>query len=210
MEPTEVLKIWNYKAGYQVRTEIHDGSAYGCSDTMMRVAYSTDGAYIGDSVSAYRKAKRFGIQQWEKSADDHNVCSIGFSPRDQKWYGWSHRAIYGFGIGSDCKKGDCGYIPEDGEDYLDEMIAWWTDEYCEKIWGEHGTHQQEYYDYIEVPCSKKGMGAYAPDPESKTLGEIEHGVWVHSLYNDKVPNEKLRGTTKSNFSPYPDFGKGDQ
>ena len=35
--------------------------------------------------------------------------SIGFSEKEQKWYGWSHRAIYGFGIGSKIKKGDCGY-----------------------------------------------------------------------------------------------------
>lgn len=26
-------------------------------------------------------------------------CGLGFSEKEQKWYGWSHRAIYGFGIG---------------------------------------------------------------------------------------------------------------
>lgn len=26
-------------------------------------------------------------------------CSIGFSEKEQKWYGWSHRAMFGFGIG---------------------------------------------------------------------------------------------------------------
>ena len=39
----------------------------------------------------------------------HEVPQIGFSETEQKWYGWSHRAIYGFGIGSEVKKGDCGY-----------------------------------------------------------------------------------------------------
>lgn len=29
----------------------------------------------------------------------HNVESIGFSEKEQKWYGWSHRAVAGFGIG---------------------------------------------------------------------------------------------------------------
>lgn len=38
-----------------------------------------------------------------------NVPSIGFSEEEQKWYGWSHRAIYGFGIGSEVKKGHAGY-----------------------------------------------------------------------------------------------------
>lgn len=28
-----------------------------------------------------------------------NGASIGFSEKEQKWYGWSHRAIQGFGIG---------------------------------------------------------------------------------------------------------------
>jgi len=37
---------------------------------------------------------------------------LGFNPKEQKWYGWPHRVIYGFGVGSKCKKGDCGYIPE--------------------------------------------------------------------------------------------------
>jgi len=27
------------------------------------------------------------------------VCSIGFSTAEQKWYGWSHRAMCGFEIG---------------------------------------------------------------------------------------------------------------
>ena len=36
-------------------------------------------------------------------------CGFGFSEEEQKYYGWSHRAIYGFGIGSKVKKGDCGF-----------------------------------------------------------------------------------------------------
>ena len=29
----------------------------------------------------------------------HNVCSVGKSAVDGKWYGWSHRAMVGFGVG---------------------------------------------------------------------------------------------------------------
>lgn len=43
--------------------------------------------------------KRFGIEQFEPGA-------IGFAPKSQKWYGWSHRAVYGFGVGHTVKKGD--------------------------------------------------------------------------------------------------------
>ena len=31
---------------------------------------------------------------------------VGYSARERKWYGWSHRAIYGFGLGVRLKKGD--------------------------------------------------------------------------------------------------------
>ena len=45
--------------------------------------------------------------------EEHGIketkCGVGFSEKEQKWYGWSHRARYGFGIGSKCKKGDVHY-----------------------------------------------------------------------------------------------------
>lgn len=52
---------------------------------------------------------------WEKHGIVKKIHSIGFSEKEQKWYGWSHRAIYGFGIGSKVKKGDCAYTEERGE-----------------------------------------------------------------------------------------------
>jgi hypothetical protein len=47
----------------------------------------------------------------ERRTPESNVCSIGFSGHDGKWYGWSHRAIFGFKIGSKCAKGHCHYKP---------------------------------------------------------------------------------------------------
>ena len=43
----------------------------------------------------------------EKIWKNSNVCSIGFCEKEQKWYGWSHRAMYGFKVGDKVKKGDC-------------------------------------------------------------------------------------------------------
>lgn len=57
------------------------------------------------------------------------TAQIAFSPKEQKWYGWSHRAIYGFGIGYIAKEGDCctisGALPEYVEDNpnLDKSVA---------------------------------------------------------------------------------------
>lgn len=36
---------------------------------------------------------------------------------DGKYYGWSHRAVYGFSVGDTVKKGDIGY-DGDGEPYV--------------------------------------------------------------------------------------------
>ena len=51
---------------------------------------------------------------------------VGFSPKDGKWYGWSHRAIYGFEIGSTCKKGDCHYHAANEEDEIEAAIQFWS------------------------------------------------------------------------------------
>ena len=51
----------------------------------------------------------------DKEITDNLTHGVGFSPKDNKWYGWSHRAIYGFEVGSKCKKGDCHYTEDKGE-----------------------------------------------------------------------------------------------
>ena len=61
-------------------------------------AYSNKGGYIGNKENVKRLVEHYGIFP-EKSAVDHKVCSIGFAEKEQKWYGWSHRAIFGFKIG---------------------------------------------------------------------------------------------------------------
>lgn len=56
-----------------------------------------DGCYIGDEKTAKMLAEK-GIAP-ERAQEDCDVCSIGYSDKDKKWYGWSHRAIQGFGVG---------------------------------------------------------------------------------------------------------------
>ena len=59
--------------------------------------------------------------------DVHPVANIGFSEKEQKWYGWSHRAIFGFGVGSHVKKGDCAYCPCDMSDFVSDCVRFWAD-----------------------------------------------------------------------------------
>ena len=60
--------------------------------------------------------KRY-IRAAEDWKEKHGIVEerpgLGFSESEQKWYGWSHRAFYGFGIGHVCKEGDVG-VSKDG------------------------------------------------------------------------------------------------
>ena len=62
--------------------------------------------YIGDPKTA-KMLESKGITEFYPCKPDHKVASVGFAPKEQKWYGWSYRAIYGFKIGDKVKKGDC-------------------------------------------------------------------------------------------------------
>lgn len=67
-----------------------------------------DGSYIGGADDVYRLVKRFGITEFY-DYDEPKTSSIGWSPSEQKWYGWSHRAITAFGIGSKRVEGNIGF-----------------------------------------------------------------------------------------------------
>ncbi len=88
------------------------------------VVYSKiDGGYVGTPENAYRFLQQ-GLTLIQKARPTHKVCSIGFNPCEHKWYGWSHRARYGFGIGDIVKEGDCcassGYTEEYLKDHPEE------------------------------------------------------------------------------------------
>ena len=80
-------------------------------------ARTATGEYIGTPRIAAFLVRR-GIAP--ELIPGNRVCSIGFCDREQKWYGWSHRAIYGFGIGDVVSEGDCTNSSGWTEDYLRE------------------------------------------------------------------------------------------
>jgi len=95
------------------------------SDDDGMVYYSKfDGSYI----------TRVGMEKYVKFLADRNITEqlthgIGFSSKDNKWYGWSHRAIFGFTIGSTCLKGDCHYMPSSDDAEIEKAINFWSDEH---------------------------------------------------------------------------------
>ncbi len=64
----------------------------------MKGAQNKSGDYIGEVSAAEMLCDKMGIDP-EVSKPGNSVCTIGFCIRERKWYGWSHRAIAGFGIG---------------------------------------------------------------------------------------------------------------
>lgn len=157
---------------YFLKTEDFQG-------TSLTSAYTPEGHYIGNEEWA-KKLEELGIVP-ELRTPTSNVCSIGFCEREQKWYGWSHRAMYGFGVGSQVKKGDCAYQASAPEDFLQQ---------CLSFWGDCDYHAEATARHAEQDGVK--------------------GVLVEWMYNGEVPNEKLRGTISGMFTPYPEtWGRGE-
>lgn len=135
------------KWGYVVLKYVTDGLAG--EDVVLETAFTwPDLYYIGDRKTAYFLCAKKGIKPQpinpikkeeentaQKAKDllngiemkiPYQICSIGFCEKEQKWYGWSHRAIYGFGIGSRVRKGDVAYQPVDKYDLAEEMVKFWA------------------------------------------------------------------------------------
>lgn len=146
--------------------------------TVLTNAYNNCGDYIGSPDDAGKLFKR-GINP-ELINQDYKVCSIGFCKNENKWYGWSHRAIYGFGVGSKVKKGDTNYIAPDRESFLNQ---------CKDFWSE-----MEKDVSVNV-TAKEGINETIDD-EDKTRFEI--GVWVNF-----ESAKKSRSEISSIFTAYP-------
>lgn len=99
-----------------------------------------DGSYLtraGMEEKGFKYLLRLGItdQLQNTKSNSNHTTNIGFNPEEQKWYGWSHRAIYGFGVGSKVKKGDCAYCPTDKNDFLDDNVRFWSDDHHKNVKG---------------------------------------------------------------------------
>lgn len=154
--------------------------------TLITKAYSNyNGCYIGDEKFA-EKLLQMGINP-EPSYPDHDYCSIGFCEKEQKWYGWSHRAIYGFGVGSCVKKGNIGYNASNEEEWVESLVNFWRDEETQN-WIRY---------FIE----------YMDDNVALTTFKI---LVIEYEYNDVVPNKSLHGTIGRKIERIPEtFGRGE-
>ena len=146
-----------------------------------KVYYSKlDGSYLGrvGMENDLNYLLKLGITEQVQSG-------LGFNPIEQKWYGWSHRAIFGFGIGSECKKGHCHFEPSNVDEFKED---------CLRFWGDTDMEETNKVNPIAEEGTQDGR----------------LGIWVRYTYDDKIPNEEMRGQISGVFSEYPEkFGKGE-
>ncbi len=95
-------------------------------------AETPEGHYIGEEERARHLVEKRGIAP-QLADDKKNVCSIGFCEKEQKWYGWSHRAIFGFGVGSTVKPGDVAYTADTPEGLIEQHVSFYADGDQEKV-----------------------------------------------------------------------------
>ena len=94
---------------------------------MVNVYSKRDGGYVGLPEDVWMYEQR-GIDNIQKANEDHKVCSIGYNIKERKWYGWSHRAMFGFTIGSKVKMGNCGFMPSNVTEMIDDLKRWYDDD----------------------------------------------------------------------------------
>lgn len=210
----DVGKIRRYKKrGYVLINTVTDvvemHSAYSCPELQ----------YIGDTKTAYRLWKKFGITEFypideytpatiKKDVIDRakdlltygnelipylqraKVCSIGWSPEKKKWFGWSHRAIYGFTIGSKVKKGSCAFIPSNKEDFIEDLLNFWEMN-GDGSWFIEDSFKKRLLDYKEV--EKKGQKGIEIKSEIRFFGR----------------QKGRKSEIQTQFEPYPKWGKGE-
>lgn len=119
----------------------------------MKSAYSwPDLYYIGNSSTAFRLNRKYGICEFYPHRKEDYIparempllektkklllgqdtlelrrspcCLIGWSEKEQKWYAWA-RALYGFSIGSQVKKGDIAFAPANKQDFIEDIVSFW-------------------------------------------------------------------------------------
>lgn len=107
------------------------------ADFLKEVAHVDDMEIGGEKTRVYKSKfddsyiTHVGMEDKVKFLADREITQelthgVGFSPKDEKWYGWSHRAIFGFKIGSTCKKGDCHYRAANEADEIEAAILFWS------------------------------------------------------------------------------------
>jgi len=156
-------------------------------ETLMTTAYTDDGYWIGDVDTAKYLCVERGISPRPHEGVERGQlrpCNHGWCEKEQKWYGWSHRAIFGFGVGSEVKRGSCAYVPTNMEDARLEAIRFWSDDRRHNV-----------------------IATLAEDEDGETCFEVS---WTNTSDPNLIKNEAIRGRKDGSiYYPPRIFGKGE-
>ena len=147
--------------------------------------YFTDGAYyrnlyLGSINTAYKLFKK-GLQYFEGISIDSKIASIGYCKKEQKWYGWSHRAMLGFGVGSSVKVGDCAFKPGNLRDAFLEVCNWYKDKRIIVSTHDDGIYTRKAGDEsIKNDFSLNWVLEPGTEPENLN----GHGEWTAENFSD--------------------------
>lgn len=111
------------KGGYVVRTErvcLEEGEA---EPVEMEIAYTLEGVHIGEPEWA-AKLDSLGIKP-ELINPHHSTAFVGFSEKEEKWYGWS-RGFCGFKVGDSVSFGDVAFKPRNENEWVAAAIHFWV------------------------------------------------------------------------------------
>ena len=158
---------------------------------LKEVAYVGDMEIGGEDLKVYKSKfddsyiTHVGMEDHVKFLADREITKeltpgVGFSPKDNKWYGWSHRAIYGFEIGSTCIKGSCHYKGSSLAEQEAAAILFWTEEHHLNL-RSNGVVEENGEKYFDIQWD----------------------------YDNEVINEKLRGTTGGSHHYITSLGRGE-
>lgn len=155
---------------------------------IIEALYTPDGYYIGDKNHAKRLIVDRAItpHQFNNAVVpfSHVPCSIGFCEKEQKWYGWSHRGIGGFGVGSTVKLGDIAFKPSNLEETVAKAMSFWSDP----------GHLNMAYTLVPYPDGTPDLIVIS---------------WTYASDEKLIPNTKLHGQTTSVTWVVRDFGRGE-
>ena len=185
MGNVKILKRKDFKY-YYVQTEEIEDSKVSETPTKLGVAYTIDGDhYIGNSDDAKMLETKYDIKP-EPISKDHKICSIGFSEKNQKWYGWSHRAIFGFGIGHKVKLGDANYRASNQDEFVEKIKSWYKD---------------PMYSNLSISKEKEGV---------RIKYEILHEVKADKFQETLHPLYEASKSKTDFLEPWPEkWGKGE-
>lgn len=149
-----------------------------------KVAYVGESDIEGDNDQVYYSdfdgsyITHVGLEASLKFFAEHEITEelthgVGYSPKEKKWYGWSHRAIYGFTIGSTCKKGDCHYKGRNLEEQKEAAINFWKDKYKTNVRCVGITENKEGEQYFQIKWD------YSDLVQNKKLKEEISGTLHH-------------------------------